>query len=105
MNSTRVRVTDFLKAKLYDAGSEPVFLVIGGIRATGEGYRVLGDLQSTGIIMNQIFWMGVYPKMTNQIINFIVTKINGLVKKKRVDYFYRNNALASLYNTKRRIQK
>lgn len=84
MNCTRTRVADFIKAKLYDAGSEPVFLVTGGIRATGEGYRVLGDLQSTDIIMNKIFWMGVYPRMADQIIDFIVTKINGLVKKELI---------------------
>lgn len=84
MNSTQVHVTDFITAKLYDAGSEPVFIVTEGIRATGEGYRVLGDLQSTDIIMNHTFWMGVYPRMTDQIIDFIVTKINGLVKKELI---------------------
>jgi|GEM_PF-4090019 len=75
MNSTRVHVTDFITAKLYDAGSESVFLVIGGIMATGEGYRVLGDLRSTGIIMNQIFWVGVYMGMTDKMIRFLIEKI------------------------------
>ena len=75
MNCTQTRVADFIKAKLYDAGSEPVFIVTGGIRATGEGYRVLGDLQSTDIIMNQIFWMGVYHGMTDKMIRFLIEKI------------------------------
>ena len=39
------------------------------MRSTGEGYRVVGDLNVTNRIMENSFWVGVYPGMTNQMID------------------------------------
>ena len=50
------------------------------MRKTGEGYRVVGDLSVTDHIMNNTFWIGVYPGMTDQMIddmaNCIVEYLN-----------------------------
>lgn len=39
------------------------------MRKTGEGYRVVGDLRITDHIMNNTFWVGVYPGMTDEMID------------------------------------
>jgi len=38
------------------------------IRGT-DAYRVSGDLKNTEFIMNQTFWVGVYPGMTDEMID------------------------------------
>lgn len=39
------------------------------LRESGEGYRVMGELINTNRIMNDTFWVGVYPGMTDNMID------------------------------------
>ena len=39
------------------------------MRATGEGYRIVGTLENTDRIMMDTFWVGVYPGMTDEMID------------------------------------
>jgi CDP-6-deoxy-D-xylo-4-hexulose-3-dehydrase len=45
------------------------------MRASGEGYRVVGELKNTDRIMNDTFWIGVYPGMTDEMIDYMAKKI------------------------------
>jgi len=37
------------------------------------GYRLAGSLENTDIVMNNMFWIGVYPGLTNEMINYVIT--------------------------------
>ena len=45
------------------------------MRKTGEGYRVVGELVNTDRIMRDTFWVGVYPGMTDDMIDYMATMI------------------------------
>jgi len=45
------------------------------MRQRNDGYRVVGELINTNIIMNQSFWVGVYPGMTDEMIDFMADTI------------------------------
>jgi len=45
----------------------------------GSHYRVLGTLTNTDRIMNDSFWIGVYPGMTKQMLHYMVEKIREFV--------------------------
>lgn len=44
------------------------------IRGTGA-YRVAGELSTTDFIMNNTFWVGVYPGMTDEMIDYMARVI------------------------------
>lgn len=49
------------------------------MRASGKGYRVVGDLTNTDAIMNNTFWIGVYPGMTDAMIDRMIEVIKASV--------------------------
>ena len=48
-------------------------------RKTGRGYRIVGDLKETDRIMNDTFWVGVYPGMTDEMIDYMAKTIKEAV--------------------------
>ncbi len=53
------------------------------MRKTRKGYRVVGDLHNTDKIMNDSFWIGVYPGMTEDMQKYIVKCFNDYFKDKK----------------------
>ena len=50
------------------------------MRETGEGYRVVGTLANTDRIMRDTFWVGVYPGMTDEMIDYMAKVIKEAVE-------------------------
>lgn len=50
------------------------------MRKTGEGYRVVGELKMTDFVMNNGFWIGVYPGMSEEMIEWMVQSIREFCK-------------------------
>lgn len=50
------------------------------MRKSGEGYRIVGDLANTDTIMSKTFWVGVYPGMTDEMIDYMAKTIIEAVK-------------------------
>lgn len=50
------------------------------MRRTGEGYRVVGVLENTDRIMRDAFWVGVYPGMTDEKIDYMIKVVCEAVK-------------------------
>ncbi|MGL5206905.1 MAG: lipopolysaccharide biosynthesis protein RfbH [Acidaminococcaceae bacterium] len=50
------------------------------MRASGEGYRIVGKLTNTDRIMKDTFWVGVYPGLTEDRIDYVIKVIKMAVK-------------------------
>jgi CDP-6-deoxy-D-xylo-4-hexulose-3-dehydrase len=45
------------------------------MRSTGRGFRIVGDLSNTDAIMERSFWVGVYPGMTDEMLDYMSATI------------------------------
>jgi CDP-6-deoxy-D-xylo-4-hexulose-3-dehydrase len=44
-------------------------------------YRVVGDLKNSDFVMNQVFWLGVYPGLSPAAIDYMVASIREFAVK------------------------
>ncbi len=51
------------------------------MRTSGEGYRVVGSLENTDRIMNDTFWVGVYPGMSDEKLDYMIKVIKEAVNQ------------------------
>lgn len=45
------------------------------MRLLNKGFRVIGDLTNTDKVMKDSFWIGVYPDLTYDMIEYMIRKI------------------------------
>jgi CDP-6-deoxy-D-xylo-4-hexulose-3-dehydrase len=55
-----------------------------GLRAEGKGFRVAGELTNTDTIMENTFWIGVYPGMTEEKLSYMIKVIHEAVGMEKV---------------------
>lgn len=44
-------------------------------------YRKVGELADSDFVMNQVFWVGIYPGLTQPMIDYMLENLRGYVKK------------------------
>lgn len=70
-----------IQTRMLFAGNLLMHPCFDEMRKTGEGYRVVGELTITNQIMNNTFWVGVYPGMTSEKLEYMVSKIKEFTSK------------------------
>lgn len=51
------------------------------IRDDGKSYRIVGSLENTNRVMHDTFWIGVYPGMTEEKIDYMIKTIKEGIEK------------------------
>lgn len=51
------------------------------MRKKGTGYRSVGELKESDRIMRDSFWIGLYPGMTDEMLDYMAERIIEAVKK------------------------
>lgn len=66
---------DKIQTRALFAGNLTKHPCFDDMRRTGKGYRIVGKLTETDNIMNNSFWVGVYPGMTDEMLDYMADKI------------------------------
>jgi CDP-6-deoxy-D-xylo-4-hexulose-3-dehydrase len=82
---TRERLVRYLESKkiqtrMLFAGNmlkQPCF---DELRRAGSGFRVAGELSVTDKVMNDTFWIGVYPGLTEEMVSYMIDSIKTFVE-------------------------
>jgi len=69
-----------VQTRMLFAGNLTKHPCFNNMRTTGKGYRVVGSLENTDHIMNKTFWVGVYPGMTDEMIDYMAEILIQAVK-------------------------
>lgn len=82
----RKRVVPYIESKgvqtrMLFAGNLIKHPCFNEMREKGEGYRVVGGLENTDCIMNDTFWIGVYPGMTDEKLDYMIQVIHEAVER------------------------
>ena len=72
-----------IQTRLLFAGNLLMHPCFDEMRESGRGYKVVGDLDNTNTIMNNTFWIGVYPGMQKAMLDFMVEEIKEFCKLKK----------------------
>ena len=68
---SRLELTEFLDKK--NIGTRLLFA--GNLTRQpymkGQNFRISGELTNTDVVMNQTFWLGVFPGLTNEQIDYV----------------------------------
>jgi len=72
-------LVNFLASKLID--TRPLFA--GNITKQpyfeNISYRVVGNLENTDLIMNNTFWIGVFPGLTQEMLQYVVKEFKNFI--------------------------
>ena len=69
-----------IQTRMLFAGNLTRHPCFDGMRMSGEGYRIVGSLENTDRVMRDSFWVGVYPGMTDGMIDRIAATVTEAVR-------------------------
>ncbi|WP_418535126.1 lipopolysaccharide biosynthesis protein RfbH [Odoribacter laneus] len=81
---TRNQLSGYLESKKIQtrnlfAGNLVKHPAFDEMRRTGRGYRIVGELTCTDLIMNNTLWIGVYPGMQPEMLHYMIETIKNFV--------------------------
>lgn len=81
---SRTKVVPYLEAhgiqtRMLFAGNITKHPCFDQMRKSGSGYRVVGGLEVTDRVMRDSFWIGVYPGMTEEMLQYMIQVIKEVV--------------------------
>ena len=84
----RAKIVHYIESKgiqtrMLFAGNLTKHPCFDAMRRAGEGYRIADTLTETDRIMNDTFWLGVYPGLTDEKIDFISQTVKDAVRGQR----------------------
>ena len=69
--STRSRLIEYLEASKIETRSLFCGNLVRHPAYDEVEYRIVGDLRNTDVIMNDTFFIGVYPGMTDEHLDYV----------------------------------
>ena len=69
-----------IQTRMLFAGNLTKHPCFDAMRASGEGYRIVGTLKETDRIMNDTFWLGVYPGLSDEKIDYMAQRVKAVVR-------------------------
>ena len=82
-NNQRTQLTKArhgIQTRMLFAGNLTKHPCFNEMRSNGKGYRIISDLNNTNRIMEDTFWVGVYPGMTDEMIDQMIKGIKEAVE-------------------------
>lgn len=81
---TRNQLSEYLESKKIQtrnlfAGNLVKHPAFDEMRSTGKGFRIVGELKNTDFVMTNTFWIGVYPGMTEEMLQYMISTIKEFV--------------------------
>jgi CDP-4-dehydro-6-deoxyglucose reductase, E1 len=73
-----------IQTRMLFAGNIVKHPCFDAMRNDKTGYRMIGDLPNTNKIMEEAFWVGVYPGLTDEMIDYMVDVIRTFCRNRSV---------------------
>jgi len=82
---TRNELVSFLERKMIQtrmlfAGNLTKHPCFDGLREKPSGYRTVGPLVNTDLVMNNTLWIGLYPGLTQDMIAYVVETLQSFAR-------------------------
>ena len=76
----REEITQYLNAQKIETRNLFAGNMIRQPALTGKNYRIAGTLKNTDFIMNNTFFLGTYPGMTNEMFVYVENEVDEFIK-------------------------